>query len=156
MTVFCLILIISCNDSTNHEQVFSPFKISTPNELKQFSEIEKFFIETDLRINHVSEQTEILISEYRQISCIKTKENNLMEEVKRVTISGRINAAFENLSEIYAEIDLQKSEFTNPLNWEQKKALELITNQLKNKIDELMIYYKSFEKENKKGKFIFY
>jgi hypothetical protein len=44
----------------------------------------------------------------------------------------------------------------NPLNWEQKKALELITNQFKNKIDELMIYYKSFEKENKKGKVIIY
>jgi len=39
MAVFCLIFIISCNDSTNDEQVFSPFKISTPIELKQFSEI---------------------------------------------------------------------------------------------------------------------
>jgi len=91
MAVFCLIFIISCNDSTNDEQVFSPFKISTPIELKQFF-----------------------------------------------------------------EIDLQSLELANPLNWEQKKALELITNQLKNKINELMIYYKSFEKENKKGKVIIY
>lgn len=152
MAVYFLIFIISCHDSTNDDQVLSPFKIIIPAELKQISEIEKLVTKTETQINHLTEETKFLISEYRHISGCKTKEDNLMMDIKKVTIRGRINTGFENLSEIYNKIDFQTSELANPLNTEQKKALELITNQLKNRIDELMIYYKSFDKENKKRK----
>jgi len=98
MAVYCLIFIISCNDSAIDEQVLSPLKITIPTELKQISEIEKFVTKTESQINHLSEETKILISEYRQISNSKIKKDNLMEEVKKVTINGRINSDFVHLS----------------------------------------------------------
>ena len=123
MAVYCLIFIISCHDSTNGDLVHSPLKVIIPAELKQISEIEKFVIETESGINNISEETKILISEYRKISGSNTSEDNLMEDIKKVTIRGRINTGFENLSEIYNKIDFQTSELANPLNTEQKKAL---------------------------------
>jgi hypothetical protein len=149
MAVYCLIFIISCNDSAIDEQVLSPLKITIPTELKQISEIEKFVTKTESQINHLSEETKILISEYRQISKSKTKKNNLMEEVKKVTINGRINSYFVHLSEIYTKIDLQSSELKNQLTGKQIDGFNLITNEFKTRIDELMILYKSIQKEQK-------
>jgi hypothetical protein len=149
IAAYCILFIISCNDSTIDEQVLSPLKITIPTELKQISEIEKFVTKTESQINHLSEETKILIAEYRQISNNKTKKDNLMEEVKKVTINGRINSDFVHLSEIYSKIDLQSSVLKNQLTGKQMDALNLITNKFKTRIDELMILYRSFQKEQK-------
>ena len=149
MAVYCLIFIISCNDSAIDVQVLSPLKITIPTELKQISEIEKFVTKTESQINHLSEETKILITEYRQISNSKIKKDNLMEEVKKVTINGRINSDFVHLSEIYTKIDLQYSELKNQLTEKQTDDFNLITNEFKIGIDELMILYKSIQKEQK-------
>lgn len=147
IAAYCILFIISCNDSTINEQVLSPLNIAIPTELMQISEIEKFVTKTELQINHLSEETKILISEYRQISKSKTKKDNLMEEVKKVTINGRINSDIVHLSEIYTKIDLQSSELKNQLTEKQMDTLNLITNEFKTRIDELMILYKTIQKE---------
>lgn len=146
---YCILFIMSCSDSAIDEQVLSPLKITIPTELKQISEIEKFITKTESQINHWSEETKILIAEYRQISNNKTKKENLMEEVKKLTINGRINSYFAHLSDIYTKIDLQSSELKNQLTEKQTDDFNLITNEFKTRINELLILYKSIQKEQK-------
>lgn len=154
--VITVLFFISCNTETRFEKDLSSQKVAIPDTLKDLKEIEAFVNQTESEINYLSVQTQQLIEEYRILQDKSNKENSLMADVKRVAIKSRINAAFADLSEIYSEIDLQKADLENQLNAEQKLAFNLISNQLKEKIDEVMISFKSFEKESESAKIIFY
>ncbi len=127
-----------------------------PETLKGNTEVETYLNQTSSKINQLAIETQQLITEYNNLSDSKNKKNDLMADVKKVTIRGKINASFKNLSEIYNEINLQKSALANSLNTEQKETLKVTTNQLKTKIDTLMIYCKSYENEGKSGEIIFF
>jgi hypothetical protein len=146
----------SCDSESIFEKNITSEKVTIPETLKGITEIETFLNQTTSQINQLAIETQQLITEYNNLSDSKNKKTGLMADVKKVTIRGRINAAFENLSEIYHEIDLQTSEMANLLNNEQKETLKVTTKQLKNKIDELMIYCKSYENEGNSGKIIFF
>ena len=151
-----VLLVISCKNQSSDLMTIPPIEISIPADLKGNIEIESFIEKTEVQINCLATLSQELILQYRKILDDKTMINGLMTDVKKVTTRARINAAFVNLSEIYNEIDFQSSVMENQLNSEQKKAFRMITIQLKNKIDEIMISYKSFEKEFESGKIIIY
>ena len=154
--VMTVLLFFSCNTENRFENDISPPKILIPDTLKGLKKIEAFVNETESEINYLSAQTQYLIEEYRIIPDKNNKKNSLMVDVKRVTINGRICATFTDLSEIYCEIDLQETDLENQLNAEQKLSLNLVSNQLKEKIEEVIINLKSFEKQSESGKIIFY
>lgn len=154
--VMTVLIFFSCNTDNKFEKDIASQKGLIPDTLKGLKEIEAFVTQAESEINYLSVQTQQLIEEYRILPDKSNKKNSLMADIKRVTIKGRINAVFADLSEIYSEIDLQKADLENQLNAEQKLAFNSITNHLKHKIDEVMINFKSFEKENESAKIIFY
>ena len=151
-----VLAIFSCNSESITEENLPEKKIFIPEILKGKTEIEFFVKSTETEVNRLSIQKQQLTSEYKSLSSESNRKNVLMADIKKVTINGRINNAFTKLSEIYNEIDLQSSAFESNLNDEQKKALRVITGELKKKIENTMIEYKLIEKKQKSGKIIFY
>lgn len=154
--VLTVSIAISCDTKTGLENDYVKNKILIPDILKESKDIEAFVTKTELQINHLTVQSQQLIEEYRSLSDKSDKNNGLMTDVKKVTIKGRINTVFADLSEIYSKIDSQFSEFENLLNTEQKSACKSVSNQLKNRIDEVMISFNPVEEASKKGKIIIF
>ena len=156
MAVAALPIFISCISKTPVEQKSFSENITIPDILKNSKDIEALVTKTESQINHLAVQSQQLIEEYRSLSDNSNKKNGLMTDVKKVTLKGRINGVFADLSEIYSKIDLQFSEFENLLNTEQKLACKSVSNQLKNRIDDVMIRFNPVEEESKKGKIIIF
>lgn len=147
---------ISCTRETRVYDNSAPQMVSIPGELIGNDNIKTFIIETESEINQLTFLTKQLIAEYTKVSEKSDSKNNLVDDVKKATLIRRINAKFAELSEIYGEIELQTADFESQLNTDQKSAFNIISNQLKNKIDTVMITFKSFEKESKNAKIIFF
>lgn len=146
----------SCNTKTRFENDLLAQNILIPYILKDMKDIQAFVTETESQINRLTIQSQHLNEEYRSISDKSNKRNGLMSDVKKVTIRGRINAVFSDLSEIYSKIDSQASYFEIQLSAEQKLAFKSVTNQLKDKIDVVMISLNPVDEESKKGKIIIF
>ena len=135
--------VFSCNIESTSAKKLTENEISIPEILKGKSEIESFVSSCVTEIRNLSIQQQQLVGEYQTITDERNRKNDLMAEVKKVTIHGRINDAFTKLSLINYEINLKSSTCEVKLNEEQKAAFNLIKRQLKNEIEQMMIEYKS-------------
>jgi hypothetical protein len=156
MVVILILQLISCKNPDQTEPDFSPVIIKISPILLDIHEIELFIITKEEKVNLLISQSEQLINEYKAITKDRQVNKSLIGEVKKVAILNRINSTIEKLSEIYTEFEQQSTEIENRLNSEQKEAYRPITDQFKNRINEVTIYSKSIVKQHKPEKILIY
>lgn len=155
MAVATVPIFISCNTKTRFKQDSLTENIPIPNILKERKDIEAFINETASQIHHLSIQYQQLIDDYRNLPDKIDGKNGPMADVKKVTVKSRINIVFSELSEIYNNVDKKTIDLENQLNAEQKSAFKLISNQLKDRIDDVMISFNPVEEKRKRIEYNF-